>query len=374
MYNFKEVQLPAGFAAAKMSQIKQLINTSTSFTLLGLPGVGVSYVLRYLATTNLAHFVFVDSFALTTLSQAEYLALLLHELGGDPKHQTEQQIYEGCKEKLKLFSQKNNKIVIVFNRFDQLFTVPDQSSELFMGNLRSLETVAPEKIIMIFTSNKPLYELCPKALLGANISFYSQLLYFGIYKNKDLIDLLGITTNIEFPNIKADKSLKLAGGHNQLLQILLTSESQDPLQDHFVKLQLREIYDILNSSNKKIVQQIAQGKSPKMVDPYLFKLGIVRETAKGYELFSPLFARYINSCVPVKIPAKEGKLFKLLQKNLGQIVSKDEIFDYVWGDNPDVASDWALNALIYRLKKNPSFLASGYMIENHKKTGYSLQR
>jgi len=76
--------------------------------------------------------------------------------------------------------------------------------------------------------------------------------------------------------------------------------------------------------------------------------------------------------LPVKLPAKEKALFSLLKKRLNMVVSKDQIFEHIWESDPESASDWALNALIYRLKKNPGFLASGYVIENHKKLGYSM--
>jgi len=38
---------------------------------------------------------------------------------------------------------------------------------------------------------------------------------------------------------------------------------------------------------------------------------------------------------------------------MGNVVSKDDIFATVWSDSPDQASDWALDALIYRLRKHP---------------------
>jgi L-methionine (R)-S-oxide reductase len=74
----------------------------------------------------------------------------------------------------------------------------------------------------------------------------------------------------------------------------------------------------------------------------------------------------------LKLPQKEGKLFSLLQKELGKTVPKDIIFKEIWKDTPDEATDWALNSLIYRLRKNTTFHKSGYIIENNKDIGYSL--
>lgn len=76
--------------------------------------------------------------------------------------------------------------------------------------------------------------------------------------------------------------------------------------------------------------------------------------------------------MPVRLPVKESKLFKLLRKNLGNTVSKDEIFIEIWNENSEEATDWALDALIYRLRKHPFMITNGYIIESHKKIGYTL--
>jgi DNA-binding response OmpR family regulator len=98
-----------------------------------------------------------------------------------------------------------------------------------------------------------------------------------------------------------------------------------------------------------------------------------------FKLFTPLLAEYIKTNLPVKLPAKEAKLFKLLRKNIGKVTSKDEIFTEVWGEEnidatgkSDLPTDWALDALIYRLRKHPFITSHGYIIESHKKVGYTL--
>ncbi len=73
----------------------------------------------------------------------------------------------------------------------------------------------------------------------------------------------------------------------------------------------------------------------------------------------------------MKLPAKEAQLFKLLRNNIGKVISKDEIFSEVWGNDSE-ASDWALDALIYRLRKHSFMTSHGYIIESQKKVGYTL--
>lgn len=377
MYNFKESKLGPGFSHDFYKKAEGLIQASTPFTILGMPGVGVSFFLRYLASygstftkANDIHFVFVDIYALSTLSRGEYLSWLLHELGISGIGKPEQEIFNLIKIQLQKLTDSHKKIVIIFNRFDQL---KDEFDKQFLANIRSLKNIDPDKITMIFTANKPLYEVCPEAIIGTNLNFYSQTLYFGTYKDEDLKKLfLVLNPNSGLNSLDIDKLISLAGGHNQLLMILTKSESHENyLLDRFVKLQLSEIYEYLSYHQKKIVQNIAFGKDVDQIDQYLLKIGLV-VTNHGYELFSPLFSEYVKTHTAVKIPAKEGLLFKLLKKNLNQVVSKEEIFDYVWKDKSADATEWALNSLVYRLRKNPGFRSSRLMLETHKKIGFAL--
>lgn len=80
---------------------------------------------------------------------------------------------------------------------------------------------------------------------------------------------------------------------------------------------------------------------------------------------------------------------------MGKTVIKDEIFAEVWpahnvlpettaslqagsrseaggGENYEGATDWALDALIYRLRNSTFMKSHGYIIESHKKVGYTL--
>lgn len=368
-YQFSESRLSDNFAGENLKRVKTLIDQGYSFNTLAMPGVGVSYFLRYLATRDFAYFIHVDLYSLSNLSRQEFFKLLLHELGGKTKNQTEQEILIECQNILKELSTKQNKIVIIFNRFDQLKKEFDRA---FFANIRSLRNISPNQIVMIFTSNKPLYEIAADSIIGANLNFYSKFIYFKPYIKDDLKDLLKIG-----PGSKKSKNIeqliKISGGHAQLLNILVNSEKpENLLLDHFVRLQMKELLEYLNYHQKKQVQKIALGKKPGEIDDYLLGVGMVKKLNSGYELFTLLLTEYIRSNLPLRLPVKETKLFKLLRNNFGKVVSKEEIFESVWGENSHDATDWALDALIYRLRRNPAFSSHGYAIENHKKVGYIL--
>lgn len=382
-YNFREYTLGSDFAKEKVKDFKGLIETGISFTVVSMPGVGVSYFLKYLTSFPFAYFIYVDLYNLPTLNQHEFYRMFLRDLGGNPDGKSDEQVFIESKEILKNLSQKHEKIVIIFSRFDQLKKDFDEN---FLSNLQSLTNIALGKIVLIFTAVKPLYEISPDATKGGNLSFYSKILYFTPLSKNDLKKLFTLDHTIKYhPEI--DQMIDASGGHNQLLHIFINShKKQNLLLDKFVRLQLRDLYDYLDYDQKKQVQAIAMGKTVSDPDEYLLGVGYMtlqrhpeRSLAKGervegsrFKLFSPVLEEFIKTNMPKKLPVKERLLFKLLQNNIGKVVSKDEIFKTVWPDNEAGATDWALDALIYRLRKSSFMKANGYIIESYKKVGYSL--
>lgn len=369
MYEFKEKQLGPNFAADKLKEFKTLIDKGVSFVVTSMPGVGASYFLKYLACQSFAKFIHVDLYELPLLTTHEFYKLLLTELGGKLGKKADEQNFKDSKELLKKLTQKEEKVVIIFNHFDQLKKEFDWN---FLSNIQSLAQLSPHKIVLIFTSVKPLSDLAPEAVIGGNINFFSRILFFKPYLDEDLKKLLKVEPEPKNPADSLERLIFLAGGHNQLFHVLLSSHKENLLLDQFVKLQLKELIDYLDYSQRKQVQKIALGKKVGQVDEYLLDVGMVKKTGASYELFTPLFSEYIKANLPAKLPPQEAKLFKLLRNNLGKIVSKDEIFSILWEKNPDKATDWALDALIYRLRKHPFIKSQGYVIESHKKLGYSL--
>lgn len=369
-YHFKEAELGQDFAQDALKDFKNLIDSGVSFVTHSMPGVGASYFLKYLSCQDFAFFIYIDLYELPSLTQHEFYRMFLSDLGGKPAAKTDEQTLLEAKEILKKLSLQHEKIVIIFSRFDQL---KKEFDENFLSNLQSLITVSSGKIVEIFTAIKPLHELAPEAVTGGNLNFYSRSLYFKPFSKKDLKKLLTIDPEQRTSEENFERLLELSGGHNQLLHIFLNSQKQQNLLlDQFVRLQLKELIDYLDYHQRKQIQKMAFGKQLDEVDEYLLGVGMVKKEGDHYTLFSPLFAEYIRSYLAPKLPQKEHQLFKLLRQNMGKIVSKDELFQVLWEKDPDKATDWALDALIYRLRKHPFMKAQGYIIESYKKVGYSL--
>lgn len=370
--DFKEKQLGPDFAKEKMADFKRLIEGDQSFTVVSMPGVGVSYFLKYLVCQNLAYFIHIDLYNLPTLSQHEFYRMFHRDLGGKPTSSTDEQVFLEIKAKIKKLAEENQKVVVIFSRFDQLKKDLDEN---FLSNLQALTAVAPGQIVLIFTAVKALYEMAPEAVRGGNLTFYSKILYFTPYSPKDAKALFLLDHTLRaHPDL--DEIIKLSGGHNQLLHIFINSHKKtNLLLDKFVRLQLRDLYNYLDYQQKKDVQKIALGKKvdPDLigVDEYLLGVNYIIQDKGGTRVFSPILQEYIRTNLPTKLPVKEAKLFKLLRNNAGKVVSKDEIFQNVWGDSAD-ATDWALDALIYRLRNSQFMKSHGYILESHKKVGYTL--
>lgn len=380
-YNFKESQLDPSFAKDKVKDFKQLIEAGQSFTVVSMPGVGVSFFLKYLVCQDFTYFIHIDLYNLPTLSQHEFYRMFHRDLGLKPTKATDEQVFLEIKAKIKKMAEDYEKVVIVFSRFDQLKKDLDEN---FLSNLQSLTTLSLGKIVLIFTAIKPLYELAPEAVTGGNLPFYSRILYFKPFSGQDLKKLF-LLDHTQKAHPELEEMLKLSGGHSQLLNVFNNSHKQNNLLlDKFVTLQLKDLYNYLDYQQKKQVQRIALGKTVSSIDEYLPGVGYVKQATSGVkkmrlhlggvklELFSPVLAEYIKTNLPHKLPVKERALFNLLRKNSGRTVTKDEIFREVWGENQQEASDWALDALIYRLRKHPLLKSQGYIIENHKKVGYML--
>ncbi len=359
---FKEANLPNSFCQKQLSDVTDLINSSTSFAIVSMPALGVSMFLRFLGTRPVGLMVHIDINELNKPTKLDFFKLLLKELGEEREFTDTEELVDVCRQRLEVLIKDNQRIVLIYNHFDSLEKEYDRN---FFANLRSLRDIDKEKIVMIFSSRGSLPEIAPESVSGGNLNMYSKTYYFK-YTDSDLEDLTELNTP-HLINGNFKKALKLADGHYQLLQLLLKTEYEEkPLEDPSINLQFKDLYQKLNYNQRKQLQKVILGKKLTSTDPYLVNIGYLN----GANLFSSLFADYIKSTMRLKLPLKEEELFKLLKSRNGRVIKKDEIFEILW-PNGD-GSDWALNALVYRLKKNPTFQSSGYTIENQKKVGYCL--
>ncbi len=358
------------FAVTQVSEITQLIKSGTTTSVLGIPGAGITIFLRHLTKQLPGHVVYIETFALPTLSSLEFYKELLNRLGGATNSKNIEDVVIACKKQLEVHSRHNQRVVICIAGFDQL--QPEFLADFFRY-LRSLRSADSSKVVFIFGTCRRLETLLPADCMNIDLSLFSSVYYLKPYAQKDMEYLLsayGPPTDLDANEVT--RLISLSGGHFQFLQLLLNSERRNnPAQDPFIQLAFKNIYLHLDTAQKTMVRKLAwNGTYPKQ-DKYLTDIGIIQKSDSSYQLFSPLFADCVKTLNAPKLPIKERRLLAILKKHQGSVVPKQEIYDAVWrGD--EIGSEWALNALVYRLRKHPAVLAQHYVIENHKKLGYVL--
>src|SRR4051812_28838633 len=85
-----------------LADIKKLIDTSVTTSIIGVPGVGISIFLKYLSTLPFAKFIYIDVFGLPDLTTYELFKDLLAKLGGNPDAKTEGQLVSECNNLLEI--------------------------------------------------------------------------------------------------------------------------------------------------------------------------------------------------------------------------------------------------------------------------------
>ena len=370
-YSFSEKSLGVDFCQDIINSIKIASNKGSSLALVGMPLVGNITFCRFLATTGIAYFAYVDTQSLKNKTRNDLFISLYNELEGNNLKKALLNPFEECKNRIRQLVKSHKNIIIIITRIDYMKEELDKG---LLANLKSIMDIHVGKITFIVTANQPLNKISSTALYH-NPSFLSDNIYFQPFQENDFKKLLSFLPGAKNTNKKELVTIQiLSGGHICLMWQLLKTEYLDsPMDDDIIQLHLKTIYDAYSTLQKTQLRKIASGRKIKNVDPFLLKIGLVKELGEEkYELFTPLLRDYILTYAHTKLTRKERKLFYLLKKRLDKLVTKDEIFEEVWGDDPDLGSDWALNSLIYRLRKNPTFVSKGYVIENEKDEGYKM--
>jgi len=75
----------------------------------------------------------------------------------------------------------------------------------------------------------------------------------------------------------------------------------------------------------------------------------------------------------IKLTLKETHLLEMLIRNAGQVLSKEQILDRVWGFDSDVEPN-SVELYIYYLRKKIDFKKCGMKLETIRGVGYSLRK
>jgi hypothetical protein len=352
------------------AEIATHIKAGTSTCLFGIPSAGIGLFLKHIAEQHYGFMIYVDVFSLPRISTHELYKVILTKLGGTSNSEDTSELVAASKIQLAKKVTQHGKVVLLIPGFDQFST---EFSATFFQYLRSLHSVAPAKVIFVFGLCRPLSVVLPTQLINTDFSLFTTYSYLTPYSPHELRQLLHIYgPKTDLTEEEIERQINLSGGHFQFLQLLLTSEHRNnPTTDPFIRLAFKNIYSQLSNHQRTIIKKLAINGMYRSKDNYLTNVGIIKKQGGTYVLFSELFVDSIRTFQAPKLPIKEKRLLAVLKKNLGFVVPKQVLFDAVW-QGEEIGSEWALNALMYRLRKHPAFATQGFTIENYKKIGYIL--
>ena len=90
----------------------------------------------------------------------------------------------------------------------------------------------------------------------------------------------------------------------------------------------------------------------------------------GSELIiSPRYRQVIINGKSLELTRKEFDLLHCFAKHPGQVLSREQLYDYIWSDEPAVAVDEAVKSLIKKLRKKLASVNKFY-IQNTRGVGY----
>lgn len=342
-----------------------LISKATSFNLVAMSGVGITFFAQYLETKSKDDFVYINTYEMPEFSKDNFYEQLYTKLGGELKTGAEPKIEEiKCLLDLKVKSSKR-KLVLVINRLDRLDKILDQN---FFDILRFFKDVDRSKIVMIFVSSRQIIDQYSSKIKDL-FNLVSKTVFFKPFSIRDLRQVLKIdgSSSVE------EGAVALCGGHHNLYNVLSRCQSLDnPLSDSMVELLIKDLCASLpRKTREELKMIIKKGVAPK--DDYLTHMGYAQKVKGRYKTFSPLLSEYMTAEESrTNLPYKEAKLLNLLKTHLGKPVTKNQIFDTIWQHEDGIASEWALNSLVYRLRNHPAFDSKRYIIKSYKKVGYTL--
>lgn len=393
---------PADYRKNDIDQITKHLSTFQPLTLIGLPRVGLSRILRFLLVhpkllsdqlkSNKILLLEIDINDLFELSEKNLWQLVLKRISDNSVSKTINKLYLSAVKTNDAFTFFNNTklaveylcsrsffVFFLFSRFDRCFPL---FTYLFFSHIQSIKDIAKQKINFLFTSNRPLEYLCPEVFKGGNLEVFSQKYYIKPASSKDLLPVLQ-----EFEKsrkIILRKEIKrlvcqYSGGHAQYaLLILQTLENNNfnlnkissfLRSDLDILQQGKEIWDYLNIEEKTIF--VFKKKVPS--DHFLSQIGLITPEEKVFNL---LFENYIKTQGVIdknsELTSKEKALYSILSAKKGELVIREELINFIWQDKAGEVNDWTLDQLVKRLRKKLSLQKHPHRLTTVKNQGYKF--
>lgn len=413
-YTHFESLYPDSMRTAEVDKLLSFIKNGNSAQIVGLPGVGRSNLLRFLAYNNKArvkhlgdnykwnHFVYLDLSEIKGRNLSELTKFILISLSyslSERKMQKEQEkvnsflkevvtfsddliLFQALKKAIDYLSlEKELTIVLLFDRFDSYF---GSLNPEFFTNLHVLRNRVKYRFSCVFSLERPIEDTLEPELYKEFYEFIvGNIVYLPI---KDVEVNLFRFAYIERASGKTapekikNEILELTGGHGRLSRIsfeailadekLPTDLSSFLLSKASVKGALLELWNALTPLEQKHIHK----NELKDLEPtsYLILSGLV---VSG-KLQIPLLESFLpqlpqpatekieffpetneikqgDESLTDKLSPSEFKLLRYLVQNKDKVCEKEEIISAVWSDaaTQEGVTDQALDQIVYRLRR-----------------------
>lgn len=405
------------YRSEEIQALVQAIRAKENRLVVGLPGMGMSNLLRFLVARpelvgRKVTFAYLNCDALDDcLDLSAFFETIARQLQeqGLRNFKMGERGYDRLKElMLQLGGDPLSRVVIVVDQANALLAAAEPS---FYRKLKAL-TDLNKRVCYIVTTDPRIVKLVD--LDG--LLFAGRWLAVGRLNERDCSAAIteeARRLGIEFDSVAQMWLARLTGGHPGLLRAIssavvaeglnLLAAEETGLVEHLlargdVQYRCRKLWNGLGPAEQAALQLLVAGR-PDEVAPatlaWLRDLGLVDEGNEKYGLFSPIFTGFVaaeeqlstpasqpNSAVLEPVTIVAGKVFKgaepvtlrpLEQKLLtylllepGRVHTHDEIAQCVWGTY-EVTPDM-ITGLISQLRAR---LGKGY-IKTHHRRGYEF--
>lgn len=312
----------------------------------------------------------------------------------------------------KVLENTDLSLCVIFDAYENVDKVEDS----IFQSLNVLRKLNKYRVVYLLVSNQDLLDQAENQVVAELLANFNKH-WLPFLTEKETIKLaeeFAALSSINLTENQKKAIWKLSGGHAWLIKSLtklfaegnITSKTSEAaiLNKGNIRIRLEHIWDTINENERKqLVKALDSNEEIENLSLLLKKLNVIEFEGDRYKFFSPLFKLFVeqnkegrgeenykilqkqekpeDASKSLKIDSKsmtvsignktidsftksEFKLLEYLSKHSGEVISRDDIADAVWGDNSDEKySDWAIDKLVSRLRdkieedsRHPEFL------------------
>jgi len=360
------------FQSEIFTSLAEIIKRGESVQMVGISGSGTSLVYKlilqfdsirekYFNHKDRYRFVYIDSDKLLEKNSFSLTRMLLSELGVGVSNSEDQ--LAAVQEMGELIDElcAKEKLVIIFDRIDDLSS---DKCRIFFDNLAELHRNYESRMCFVFSTHQPMTEKKELENFGALATvMVTNFLYVPLMSKKDSFWFIGERArqlNFGLNRSQKENIYKLAGGFPRTMRRIveavhrghtLADIDSDPTCDHALALHLQDL--VLHSEYAEKIPILKIYLASQAKDQSSEVVGDVR--------------------LDSRLTKNELKVLKILAENMGEIMSREEMIEKVWGKNALDISDHAYDQIVHRLRGKLAGSTPRVKLETVRGRGHCLR-